>query len=233
MKNIEFARKICVAALAALSLGSVAQGVELGWRNVRATGGGDGERCYFREGQDDRNNTYWTSAGGEFSVLFRSFGISLPAERVFWGRAMARSASCNIEAEMVIPQGHYLSTFKQILIGGVQKSPGTTGGISSNGFVFQQDIPLNQINIVFRAEERHDIGDWFEQENTQRFQDWQKKIQCATTALAPMRTRFKLQILAAGARVLPIQAFVLNVDSNDVSFRITEPELLPCADLFR
>lgn len=200
---------------------------ELVWKKVKAIGGGDGQRCFYRKNADpSRNNVFWTSAGSEIAFVLSSFGIDLPASPNPFSGSLKFASSCNIEAEVKVPQGHFIATLTQTLSYGIVKDAGATGGITSGAFLFQNDIPLNQINLVAPPDQA--INDpLFTKTNTQIFDNQTRRVQCGLTAGGPLTTVFKLQLLAAGARPLPLLNLIINVDSADVEYAL-EPSLQRC-----
>lgn len=200
---------------------------ELTWRKVRAVGGGDGQRCFHRaDAAPSKNNVFWTSAGSEVAFVLSSFGVNLPASNNPLSGRLKFTSSCNIEAEVVIPQGYFVATLAQTLSYGIVKDAGTTGGVTSGAFLFQNDLPLNQINLLAPPDKA--LNDpLFTKSNVQIFDEQTRRAQCALTAGAPLVTVFKLQLLAAGARPLPFLSLLINVDSADVHYAL-EPSLQLC-----
>jgi hypothetical protein len=209
-------------ALGALGLAATAAtpalAQDLIFENVRAVGGGDGERCRLDPATGE-GNLLFVDNGAQVSFIFSTFGINLPRSRSPFSGVLAWSASCNVEADIIIPQGYFVRTLSQSIVGGVLKDSGTTGGISTNAFLFQNQIPLNQINMAFRPEEKI-LNALVSRENTQVFLPAQTAIMCAATAAGPMRTKFKFQMLAAGAKPLPFLNFVANIDGSDLVYGV-------------
>ena len=227
LRNAGFVAWVAPLIMGLLPTGAHAQ-EELTWRKVRAIGGGDGQRCFYREGAHPaKNNVFWSSAGSEVGFVLSSFGVNLPAATNPLRGALKFSSSCNIEAEVVIPQGYFVATLTQTLSYGVLKDAGTTGGVTTGAFLFQNQVPLNQINLL--APPDRAVNDpLFTKTNVQIFDDQTRRGQCALTAGAPLVTVFKLQLLSAGARPLPFLTLLINVDSADVEYAL-EPSLLRCS----
>lgn len=202
---------------------------DLLFENIRAIGGGDGEHCRLNPSTGE-GNVLFVDNGAQVSFIFQSFGINLPRGAQFLRGKLAWSASCNVEADVIIPQGMFVRTFSQSIVGGVLKDPGTTGGISTNAFLFQNQIPLNQINMAFRPEERI-FNALVTRENTQIFLPAQQAVMCAASAAGPVRTKFKFQMLAAGAKPAPFLNFVANIDGSDLVYGV-ESSLESCTRLF-
>lgn len=215
-----------VSALAALSPAALAQ--EVVFENVRAIGGGDGERCRL-DPRTGEGNVQYVDNGSQISFIFQTFGINLPRSRTPLSGRLAWSASCNVEADITIPQGYAVRTLAQSLVGGILKDPGTVGGISTNAFLFQEQIPLNQINMLFKPEEKI-FNALITRDNTQIFLPSQVAIMCAASAAGPVRTKFKFQMLAAGTKPLPFLNFVANIDGSDVVYDL-QPSLVACSDI--
>ena len=199
---------------------------ELQWSGVRAFGGGDGKRCRFVEGDTVGNNVFWTSAGSSVAFVFTTFGIDLPRSRNPLSGRLSFSASCNIEARVTVPQGYYIATLAQTLTYGVLKDAGTTGGVTTGAFLFQNQVPLNQINLALPVD-RALNEPLFTRTNNQIFDPNTVRAQCAASAAGPFTTPFKLQLLAAGARPAPFMNLIVNVDSADVEFELS-PALRRC-----
>lgn len=212
-----------VAALAAASSNALAQ--EVIFENVRAVGGGDGERCRL-DPRTGEGNVLFVDNGSQISFIFQTFGINLARSRSPLSGRLAWSASCNVEADVIIPQGYAVRTLAQSLVGGVLKDSGTSGGISTNAFLFQNQIPLNQINMIFKPEERI-LSALITRNNTQIFLPDQVRLMCAASAAGPVRTKFKFQMLAAGAKPLPFLNFVANIDGSDIVYDL-QPSLVAC-----
>lgn len=217
------AMAVLAASLASVSTPALAQ--DLVFENIRAVGGGDGERCRL-DPTTGEGNVLFVDNGSQVSFIFTTFGINLPRSRNPLSGRLAWSASCNVEADVIIPQGYFVKTLSQSIVGGVLKDSGTSGGISTNAFLFQNQIPLNQINMAFRPEEKI-LNALVTRENTQIFLSSQTAIMCAATAAGPVRTKFKFQMLAAGAKPLPFLNFVANIDGSDLVYGV-QPSLERC-----
>lgn len=219
-------RGLCAGIALAVPMLGFAQ-AELEWRKVRAFGGGDGARCVYQElGDPAANNVFWVASGSEVSFVFSVFGVNLPASRNPLRGKLKYTSSCNIEAEVVIPQGHFVATLAQTLSYGVVKDPGTTGGLTTGAFLFQNDVPLNQINLFVPPEAAMNEP-LFTKSNVQIFDPRTRQAQCALTEGGPLVTRFKMQLLSAGARPAPFLSMLINVDSADVEYSL-EPSLQRC-----
>ncbi|NRA65993.1 MAG: hypothetical protein HRU19_16010 [Pseudobacteriovorax sp.] len=216
-------KRLCLGFIVSF-LSATGYGQELTWDSFRAFGGGDGVRCQYDENNPDAANTYLDAFGPNATFVFDSFGIDLP--RVFGGGKLDYEASCNIEAFVTIPQGHYIETLSQTILFSVKKGRGALGGVSTNGFLFQDQIPINQINLEFLPDERVDT-DLADRSNTQIFDPIARALQCAATALGPLKTKFKFQMLAIGVRPLPFIEFVTNIDSGDFTFEL-QPTIRRC-----
>lgn len=203
---------------------SAALGQNVTWEKVKVVGGGDGERC-------NQANVIFVPTGQEANFTLSTFGISMPRKNQIFGGRLSWSASCNLTATVVIPQGFYMRTLTQDLSGSVLKDYGAAGALSSNGFLFQSQVPLNQINIVLKPDEVYDSSNGFiEKRNTQIFDLTTVKAQCALTRNQPLRTEFKFQLLAAGARPVQLVNFLMNIASQDVFFRL-DSSLGSCAEV--
>jgi hypothetical protein len=227
----KFAFSLIAAAVVSTAgvFSSTALAAELVFENVRAVGGGDGERCAL-DPATGAGNVLFVDNGSQVSFIFQSFGINLPRSRTPFSGRLAWSASCNVEADVIIPQGTFVRTFSQSIVGGVLKDVGTSGGISTNAYLFQNQIPLNQINMLLKPEEKI-LNALVTRENTQVFLREQSAIMCAATATGPVRTKFKFQMLAAGAKPLPFLNFVANIDGSDLVYGV-ESSLESCLSLF-
>ena len=214
-----------LALCSVLAAAPAALAQDLQWNNVRAVGGGDGERCKL-DPATGAGNVLFVDNGGQISFIFQTFGINLPKSRNPLSGKLAFSASCNVEADVTIPQGYFVRTLSQSIVGGVLKDPGASGGLSTNAFLFQNQIPINQINMLFKPEEKI-FNALVTRENTQVFLPAQAAIMCAATAGGPMRTKFKFQMLAAGAKALPFLNFQVNIDGSDVVYGL-ESSLESC-----
>jgi hypothetical protein len=182
---------------------------DLQWKSFKAVGGGDGTACHYRD-NDPNNNVQIVPNGGVVSFLFNTVGIYLNSAT----SALAHSMSCNVEAKVVVPRGYYVDTFGQFISVGVLKDAGTVGGISSNAFLFQKQIPINQLNLPFGGEAINEPQ--INKSNTQIFTKDQKRIMCLATAFSPLTTVFKFQVLAVGSRPNTQKMFVTQIDGTDV-----------------
>jgi len=217
--KIVSSRALSAAAVALVALApAAALAQDLIFENVRAVGGGDGDRCKLNPVTGE-GNVLFVDNGAQISFIFQTFGVNLPRSRNPFGGKLTWSASCNVEADVVIPQGYFVKTFSQSIVGGVLKDPGTSGAISTNAFLFQKQIPLNQINMIFKPEEKI-LNALVTRENTQIFLASQTAIMCAATAGGPIRTQFKFQMLSAGARPLPLLNLVANIDGSDLVYGV-------------
>lgn len=210
---------ILTAALCLSSFLSVveAKAADLIWNDVVAQGSGDGVPCRYKTKNPSRNNVFWSAAGGDLSIILTNWGISLPKIARFTGGKLATSSVCNFTATVTIPQGYYLKTLAQTLVVGVQKDRLTSGGISSNGYLFQTLIPLNQINMVFRPDQAIH-NELMHVTNTQIFVEPYISGLCQASRLAPFTTQFKFQLLGGAVRPFPQIGLEANVDGSDVQF---------------
>jgi hypothetical protein len=196
---------------------------DISWEKVKIFGGGHGERC-------NDSNSAFVPTGPEASFLLSTFGINMPKSRGMKLDPQSRNSSCNLEAAITIPQGYYMKTLTQKLSLSVLKDIGATGGISTNGFVFQNQIPVNQINVFLKPEEVYrPENSVIERTNVQIFSPEVKSIMCAQSAFGPLRTVFKLQLLTTGNRLFTNQGFLLNVGNQDVVFGLS-PSIVPCSE---
>jgi hypothetical protein len=218
-------RRLVAAGVLLTSLASTqALAFNLEWRNVRAVGGGDGTRCYYSESDPGRSNVQFLAFGGDASFVFDSFGINL--KRRFGGGPLKQDSSCNIEADVIIPQGFYVRTLTQNIIVGIKKDKLAAGGLSTNGFLFQRQVPVNQLNWPFPPDSVVDDA-LASRSNTQVFDQGTISFQCARTAAGPWATQFKFQLLAAAVRPVPLVEFRLNVDAADLNYEL-RPTLERC-----
>lgn len=220
-----FYRRLAAAGILIASFAAApASAFDLEWRNVRAFGGGDGTRCFYSEADPGRSNVQFLAFGSDASFVFDNFGINL--KRRFGGGPLKHDASCNIEADVTIPQGFYVRTLTQNIIVGIKKDRLATGGLSTNGYLFQRQVPVNQLNWPFLPEEVLDEA-LASRSNTQIFDQNTVSLQCTRTATGPWTTQFKFQLLAAAVRPLPLVEFRLNVDAGDLNYEL-RPSLERC-----
>lgn len=196
---------------------SSAQAADLIWNDVTAHGSGDGVPCRYKTKNPHRNNVLWSAAGGDLSIILTNWGISLPKIARFTGGKLATSSVCNFTATVTIPQGYYLKTLAQTLVVGVQKDPLTSGAISSNGYLFQTLVPLNQINMVFRPDQTIHNELMYET-NTQIFVEPYISALCQASRVTPFTTQFKFQLVGGAVRPFPQLGIEANVDGSDVQF---------------
>lgn len=194
-----------------------AQAEDLVWNSVVATGSGDGTPCRLDPRNPSQSNVVWSAAGGDLSIILQSWGVSLPKLARFGGGPLTTSTVCNFTATVTIPRGHYLRTLTQTLVVGVIKDKLVTGGISSNGYLFQTLIPLNQINLVFRPDQAINNA-LMNVTNTQIMADAFIKTFCQASRLAAFTTQFKFQLVGGAARPFPQIGLQANVDGSDVNF---------------
>lgn len=200
-----------------LSATSIAHAEDLVWNSVRATGSGDGTPCHFNPNTPARNNVIWTAAGGDLSLILTQWGVSLPKLARFGGGKLSTTSICNFEATVTIPRGYYLKTLSQTLVVGVMKDRLVTGGISSNGYLFQTLVPLNQINLPFRPDQALNNA-LLNVNNTQIFVEPYISALCQASRLAAYTTQFKFQLIGLGIRPFPQLGLQANVDGSDVHF---------------
>lgn len=208
---------VSVALLLLLSLGGNARAEDLIWNSVTAYGSGDGTPCQYNPSTPAQNNVIWTAAGGDLSIILTNWGISLPKLARFGGGKLTTSSTCTFIASVTVPRGHYLKTLSQTLVVGVMKDKLVAGGISSNGYLFQSLIPLNQINMVFRPDEAINNA-LLNVSNTQIFVQPYISGLCQASRLAPYTTQFKFQLVGGAARPFPQLGMQANVDGSDVHF---------------
>lgn len=203
-----------------------ANAADLVWDNIRIAGGGSQVGCTANSMSQD---IFWNSFGGDISFVFTKLGITLDNSIGFSGFKMTASTSCTIDAWVTIPQGHFVASIAQTLTGGIIKDRGTVAGITSNAFLFSNQIPINQINIYSAANQTIDATTgMLARNNTQTFDHTIRVIQCATTATQSQTTSFRLNIAAIASRLLPFQQVLINLDASDLSYQLT-PTLLPCS----
>ncbi|NBX17508.1 MAG: hypothetical protein EBR09_09105 [Proteobacteria bacterium] len=201
---------------------------DLVWNSVTAQGSGDGIPCTLNPNTPSRNNVVWSAAGGDLSIILTTWGVSLPKLARFTGGKLTTSTICNFTASVTIPRGYYLRTLTQTLVVGVKKDRLVTGGISSNGYLFQTLIPLNQINLLFRPEQALNSA-LMNVTNTQIMADAFIKTFCQTSRVAAFTTQFKFQLVGGAARPFPQLGLQANVDGSDVNFGM-DSSLERCPD---
>lgn len=190
---------------------------DLIWNSITAHGSGDGTPCRFDPSTPERNNVTWSAAGGDLSIILTNWGVSLPKLARWGGGKLTTSSTCSFIASVTIPRGYYLRTLSQTLVIGVMKDRLVSGGISSNGYLFQTLIPLNQINMIFRPDEALNNA-LLHESNTQIFVEPYITSVCQISRLTAYTTQFKFQLFGAGARPFPQLGLQANVDGSDVQF---------------
>jgi hypothetical protein len=146
----------------------------------------------------------------------------------FTGGKLTTSTICNFNASVTIPRGYYLRTLTQTLVVGVMKDRLVSGGISSNGYLFQTLIPLNQINLVFRPDQALNNA-LMNVTNTQIMADSFIQTFCQASRFAAFTTQFKFQLVGGAARPFPQLGLQANVDGSDVNFGM-DSSLERCPD---
>ncbi|MEN9810237.1 MAG: hypothetical protein RLZZ488_1804 [Pseudomonadota bacterium] len=212
-------RKLRVLLACLVSVFCTAQTVdaqELIWNSVTASGSGDGTPCRLDPSNPSRNNVIWSAAGGDLSIILTSWGVFLPKLARLGGK-LTTSTICNFNATVTIPRGYYLRTLTQTLVVGVMKDRLVSGGISSNGYLFQTLIPLNQINMVFRPDQALNNA-LLNATNTQIMADAFIQTFCQASRLSAFTTQFKFQLVGGAARPFPQLGLQANVDGSDVNF---------------
>jgi hypothetical protein len=201
----------------AMAVSSPAVAEDLIWNSVTAHGSGDGTPCRYNPSNPSQNNIIWTAAGGDLSIILYSWGVSLPKLARFGGGKLTTSSICTFSANVTIPRGYYLKTLSQTLVVGVMKDRLVSGGISSNGFLFQTLIPLNQINMIFRPDQSLSNA-LLNVSNTQIFVEPYISALCQASRVAPYTTQFKFQLVGGAMRPFPQLGLQANVDGSDVHF---------------
>jgi hypothetical protein len=203
---------------------------------ARAVGGGDKPRCYYNPSKPTENNVQLVDAGSQLSIIFTTFGINLPRVNNSISGVLAYNSSCNLEIPVVVPQGTYVKSLTQTVVGGIIKEKGTSGGVAANAYLFQNAVPVNQVTLVELDPRAVQLSGLFSQTKTREFAPESKATQCALTARGPATTTFKYQLLSFGARrpsfdpatmrpILP--AFLFNLDAADFTLQLG-PELGSC-----
>lgn len=210
-------RVIIACVFIALSPAQTSLAEDLIWNEVTARGSGDGTPCRLDPRTPSQNNVIWSAAGGDLSIILTSWGISLPKLARFTGGKLTTSSICNFTATVTIPRGYYLRTLTQTLVVGVIKDRLVSGGISSNGYLFQTLIPLNQINLVFRPDQALN-NELMNVTNTQIMADAFIRTFCQASRVASFTTQFKFQLVGGGVRPFPQLGLQANVDGSDVNF---------------
>ncbi len=206
---------LCLSVVLAPSQTSFA--AELTWNSVTARGGGDGIPCRLDPNNPSQNNVVWSAAGGDLSIILTTWGVSLPKLVRFGGGKLTTSSTCDFTATVTIPRGYYLRTLTQTLVVGVMKDKLVSGGISSNGYLFQTLIPLNQINMVFRPDQALNNA-LMNVTNTQIMANAFIQTFCQASRLTAFTTQFKFQLVGGAVRPFPQLGLQANVDGSDVNF---------------
>ncbi|MEN9826082.1 MAG: hypothetical protein RI953_1827 [Pseudomonadota bacterium] len=212
-----FCRAILACFFASLLPAEAARAEDLVWNSVTASGSGDGTPCRLDPNNPHLDNVVWSAAGGDLSIILTTWGVSLPKLARFGGGKLTTNTVCNFTATVTIPQGYYVRTLTQTLVVGVMKDRLVSGGISSNGYLFQTLVPLNQINLVFRPDQALNNA-LMNVTNTQIMQPAFNKTFCQASRFAPFTTQFKFQLAGAGVRPFPQLGLQANVDGSDVNF---------------
>jgi hypothetical protein len=190
---------------------------DLIWESITANGSGDGTPCRLNPQNPSRNNVIWSAAGGDLSIILTHWGVSLPKIARFTGGKLSTTSVCNFNATVTIPKGYYLKTLSQTIVVGVIKDTLVSGGISSNGYLFQTLVPINQINLAFLPDQKLN-NVLLNKTNTQIMAPEFVRMFCQASRLAAFKTSFKFQLLGAGFRPFPQLGLQANVDGSDVHF---------------
>lgn len=190
---------------------------DLLWNSIAASGSGDGTPCHFHPNTPEQNNVLWSAAGGDLSIILTQWGLSLPKVARFMGGKLSTVSVCNFTATVTVPRGYFLKTLSQTLVVGVMKDRLVTGGITSNGYLFQTLVPLNQINLHFKPEQAVSSA-LMTAHNTQIFVEPFISGWCQASRLAPLTTQFRFTLAGAGLRPFPQLGLQANVDGSDVQF---------------
>ncbi|MEY4065910.1 MAG: hypothetical protein RIR26_2118 [Pseudomonadota bacterium] len=208
---------LALSLLAALLFAPNAHAEDLIWNSISASGSGDGTPCHYRSDTPERNNVLWSAAGGDLSIILTQWSVSLPKVARFTGGRLSTTSICNFTASVTVPRGYYLKTLSQTLVVGVMKDKLVTGGISSNGFLFQTLIPLNQINLLFKPDQALNSA-LLTAHNTQIFVEPYISGLCQASRLAPLTAQFRFTLAGGGLRPFPQLGLQANVDGSDVQF---------------
>ncbi|NBO39659.1 hypothetical protein EBU99_13865 [bacterium] len=210
-------RSLAAFLLLTLAFTPHAHAEELIWNNVVAYGSGDGSPCRFNPQTPSQNNVIWTAAGGDLSIILTNWSVSLPKIARLAGGKLTTSSICTFDATVTIPRGYYLKTLSQTLVTGVMKDKLVSGGITSNGFLFQTLIPLNQINMIFRPDQALSNA-LLNVNNTQIITQPFIQSLCQASRQVSFTTKFRFQLVGVGIRPFPQLGLQANVDGSDVHF---------------
>lgn len=224
MKNYMLRKAIGSMVIALGFSGASLFGADLNWGEPRVSGTGTNP-CYYNPLDDFRSNVFFDAYDDIASLVFLDFGVNLDATAPGEGPLRERQ-NCRITMDLSIPKGKALVNMEQAVIAGIYKTEGASGRLTTKALMFHDRIALNSLNVSLPERRFFDspLSIWA---SSHSFGYGDLYSQCLATRYRSLRTRFQFEVDLVGSKKSEGEAFVVNFDSSDLTFRVT-PRLRDC-----
>ena len=218
-----------ISSATLLSLPIAAEAQDLNWGQPRVSGFGSNP-CFYNPDDEFGSNVFFDAYDDVASLIFLDFGLDLDAATDLEAPLRDRQ-NCRITLDLSIPRGKALVNMQQAVIAGVYKTAGASGRLQTKALMFHDRIALNSLDVNLPERRLIDspLSIW---ESTHNFAYRDLYSQCLATRDRPLRTRFQFEVDLYGNKRTSGEAFIVNFDSSDLTFRVT-PQLRDCREILR
>ncbi len=199
--------RMILAGTVLAAVGSYASAAEVQW-NFNNAAIAAGTACKSMGSDAD---TFFISAGNDFSVVFSRLGINLGDQYA----PTAERHTCNVRIPVRIAKGMYIGRLDQTLLYGVTKSAGSSAEISARATFFNQPAAF-----ITRSFQRGVAMDEALQTATAS-QNYQVNAPTWCAFSSGMSGLYAVNLAVAGQRDNPYENVVVQIDGADLKFQAT------------
>ena len=206
----------CIIGLAS----TASYGQELSWSVISAKSTGYGVSC-------NKSSVQLVAAGSNMSLLFDNMNADLPGGSKQGVRF--EGGVCAVELKMTIPKNYYVTSGSSTILGGAEKSQGTTGYVQSFTYLWGKSPGGNGspgaglYARIFNAERFFKFKDivsepFFQIESTRTLSTGERRIMCNATSKGSFDARMVVYVSVGATRQKDQQSAIIAIDSSDSNF---------------
>lgn len=196
---------------------------ELTFQLVSAQGSGKNVVC-------DKNHVQMIYAGTNLALLYDDMKIDMPANGS--NNNLNEKGTCTVALTMTIPKSYYLTQSTMLLVGGVEKSKGGDGSITSamyltrDAWSTEPALPgAGVFGLILKASQNFvqrlpSSDPLIELSDTKQFSAHQQKVMCGWTKSKDVTIGVLLQLHMTGSRANRSQTMILSADGVDSNFNL-------------
>ncbi|MCX6125499.1 MAG: hypothetical protein NTV34_12245 [Proteobacteria bacterium] len=207
----------CIMGLAS----ATSKGQELSWSVMSAKSSGYGVSC-------NKSSVQLVAAGSNMSLLFDDMNADLPGGAKQGIRF--EGGICTVELKMTIPKNYYVTSGSSTILGGAEKSQGTTGYVQSATYLWGKapgsgngSPGAGLYARLFNAERIFKFKDiisepFFQIESTRTLSTGERRIMCNATSKGSFDARMIVHVSVGATRQKDQQSAIIAIDTSDSNF---------------